>query len=127
MTTMSFSPNEFIDWVLEYLARDKSTAHLLGQSLIETSGDSANVETYFLAHHVRVVGRDQFVASSQGRYLDKFERRNGEWRILSRCVILDIRRQVPFGLDPGLPPSVPSRNIGRRGNEDFTYSTLSGL
>jgi hypothetical protein len=120
-------PNEFIDWVLEYLSHDKSTAHLLGQSLIEVTGNSANVETYFLAHHVRIVDQDQFVASSQGRYLDKFERRNEEWRILSRCVILDIRRRVPFGLDPGLPPSVPARNIGRRGEEDFTYSALSGL
>jgi len=59
--------------------------------LIRVDGDSARVETYWQVFH-REAGQDgaadyDYIAG--GRYLDRFERRNGEWRILTRVLIRD--------------------------------------
>jgi SnoaL-like domain len=124
--SFSGKAGEFIDWVLKLLSHYTSTSHILGQSLIELLGDTANVETYFFAQHVGVGDMEHYIVTSTGRYVDNFEKRKGEWRILSRRVVIDFRRQRPFGPDLELPPSVDSRNIGRHGRDDFSYEVLSG-
>ena len=98
----------------EVHARFRITMHKLGQSLIEIDGDEARSESYATCHHVMAEGvsaetvmaaADPTAAapgapgSAAGvpmaardvadmvmgiRYLDRFERRMGEWRIARR-------------------------------------------
>jgi hypothetical protein len=64
---------------------DRETmSHLLGQSQIKIDGDSAGSETYFNATIQRRVDDVRYIDMMGGRYVDKLERRDGQWRILDR-------------------------------------------
>ncbi|QJE74408.1 nuclear transport factor 2 family protein [Aerophototrophica crusticola] len=66
--------------------------HKLGNVLIRLEGDRAEVESYVVAYHwVREGGVERQVVVG-GRYLDRFERRDGDWRIAERRFVLDWNR-----------------------------------
>lgn len=81
---------EFVDWVLPVVATMERTQHFIGNVLIDVDGNEAWGESYFIANH-DMNGPDgspiRYVVS--GRYLDRFERRNGEWRIAHRGCVFD--------------------------------------
>lgn len=67
--------------------------HSLGTINIELDGDTAYSEAYFVSTpitHPDEQGRVT-IAPMLGRYLDRFERRNGDWRIAQRRVVKDVR------------------------------------
>ena len=97
-----------VDGFVEFVRRDvqarfRCTMHKLGQALIEVDGDSARSETYAIGHHVRAEdGRDADDYVMGIRYLDRFERRAGEWRIADRELRFEWQRLDPLrALDPG--------------------------
>jgi ketosteroid isomerase-like protein len=109
------------DWML--LALDVAPRHFsvmhhsLGASNIELDGDVAAVETYFSAGCVirDPDGTDPVVTTIHGRYVDRFERRDGFWRIANRLVVKDFREVRPI--------SDPEENYpkGRWGEADPVY------
>ncbi len=59
--------------------------HVLSNSFIEFDGaDTAHVETYY-TNDVVLYGEGK-LRTSMGRYIDRLERRSGEWRIAARVV-----------------------------------------
>lgn len=59
--------------------------HSISNSLFELHGDIAYGETYF---QTRRPGANGELTMSTGRYVDRYERRGGEWRFaLRRCII----------------------------------------
>lgn len=66
------------------------TVHMLGQHLFSFEHcDLAHVETYSIFYQrLREVEMTGAVMGAV-RYLDRFERRHGEWRIADRTVVLD--------------------------------------
>jgi hypothetical protein len=91
----------FIKWLDARLVPFVNSTHFLGNCLIEFAGpDLAFVETSYASRRLRVpVGEelnglgphDMILRQSWGRYLDRFERRDGEWRVARRVVIVDDR------------------------------------
>lgn len=82
---------EFIEWLRRTLAGFDSCWHLLGEPWIELDGDVAHVDTPCLGHHrlrdpALGAARDHLIPC---RYLDRFERRDGEWRIASRRAVYE--------------------------------------
>jgi hypothetical protein len=78
----------FIAMLAEKLPLDESTTHFLGNQELEIEGDVAFSETAAIARHRRAAaggepGTDYFAFV---RYCDRFERRDGEWRIAHRIV-----------------------------------------
>jgi len=68
--------------------------HHITNALIELDGDVANVESYYLAMHPQPDengGADYHVFTG-GRYIDKFARRGGVWKIAARVVTIDWSR-----------------------------------
>jgi hypothetical protein len=63
--------------------------HMLGQIHIEIHGNEANTESYFLAYHRLGTGDDTVDMLLGGRYVDRLEKRDDEWRILHRNAIYD--------------------------------------
>lgn len=63
--------------------------HHITNVLIELDGSTAKVESYYLAWHPVPVGDGWGHAMVGGRYLDDFEERNGQWRIVRRDVLMD--------------------------------------
>jgi hypothetical protein len=79
----------FADYIAQSLPAQNfvSTSHQITNSLITfESEDRASAETYFMVAHAN--GRD--ILWMLGRYLDVFELREGEWKILHRRVVHDM-------------------------------------
>ena len=90
--------------------------HRVSNHLIEIEGDVAISEAYvFSIQQVRGEDATQFSAS---RYLDRFEKRDGVWRIAYRLVVHDWHGSSTFG--PWLLSTVdPSHFVpGVRGEAD---------
>lgn len=66
--------------------------HHVGNVLIELLGDVANVESYFMAAQTLEIEGRPHTRMRAGRYLDRFERRDGRWRIAHRQVADDWSR-----------------------------------
>lgn len=74
------------------------TQHMIANALFVVDGDRAEGESYLIANHMP---KDDPYRSifAIARYLDVFERRNGEWRIFERTCVLDWDSEG--GMDPG--------------------------
>jgi len=94
-------PNEFIEWVKARHANIPFAMHFLGNCLIDfVNDDCATVETYFIAIQRREKPDDDGGVSGTdievfARYCDRFEKRNGNWRIADRQVVYDSTRTMP--------------------------------
>ncbi|MCU1566796.1 MAG: aromatic-ring-hydroxylating dioxygenase beta subunit [Pseudarthrobacter sp.] len=66
-----------------------SSMHHVGNIRIELNGDTADVESYFVAYATLLSEGRNRLTSRAGRYLDRFERREGKWRIAHRKVADD--------------------------------------
>ncbi len=95
------------------------TQHRISNIIIDVEGDYAWCESYCLARH-RIPGEDgpdsDFLWG--GRYVDRFERRDGEWRILRRTVVHDYTRIDPV---PETWAGAPSFTQGQHSTEDIVY------
>ena len=87
-TGFTGTAEEFIEWALPRLAEQEQKVHMLGNILIRLEGDTAKVETYLWSASV-IPGDEPRQVMVSGRYLDKFEKRNDEWRIAERLVVHD--------------------------------------
>jgi ketosteroid isomerase-like protein len=83
----------------------RSTSHQIGTQLIEVRGEAAVAESYSTGRHVLKDGKRLHTTV---RYLDRFEKRAGEWRITHRKVITDATEVLPATED--LVPSLGSRD-----------------
>jgi hypothetical protein len=120
------TPAEFTDWVMGLLADDSASSHLLGQSLVRFEGNQAAVETYYFARHVRMEDGVEKVLLANCRYADLFEERGGEWRILTREVIVDWGQIVPMGEKQSDDLLLDLQAKGQRSPNDFSSSLLEG-
>ena len=105
----------------------KSMTHMITNPLIEIRGDRAVSECSFFAHHRRSAAdgsgeEDMFI---KGRYLDIFERREGEWRIASRRGLSDFERIVPPA-DKTLADATVDQ-LGQEYPADPIYALLAAL
>ena len=92
-----------------------------GDAIAQPAAQWARSEAYFIAHH-RIPSPDgpQHMIAA-GRYLDRFEKRNGEWRISHRHAIYDWSRNDPSTDQWGESPAVDILMRGKRGVEDPSY------
>ncbi|QTD56022.1 nuclear transport factor 2 family protein [Parasphingorhabdus cellanae] len=118
------SVDEFIEWVMPLLATMKRTQHIIGQVLIEVDGDHAVGESYFIAHHAMNSPEGDILMIAAGRYLDRFERRDGCWKISHRHAVYDWNSVEPMtdSYDRANPASM---TLGTRGTSDASYSHLA--
>lgn len=104
----------YLAWVVPGADAITNTQHVLGQSFIEFTGvDAASCETQVISYHrVDYGGGDEHDTCIGGRYLDKLERRDGEWRIAARTMLYDWFQDWGSAIDwsqgvMGLPFSAP--------------------
>jgi hypothetical protein len=106
--TISFgtpmSRDEYIEWEERELAGYAAHQHHVTGQTIEIDGDTAHVESYLIyflvprdrtADVVGPVSPGRALTSEKtrlgsGRYVERWERRNGEWRILVREYVEDL-------------------------------------
>lgn len=79
---------EFADWVVGmHGSTHLSHQHCLFNHFCELDGDVAHTETYYMFAGMNRAGTP--LAMSGGRYLDRFERRDGRWAIAARVCVRD--------------------------------------
>ena len=91
-----------------------ATQHRLSNVTVEVDGDAARVEAYVHATHVEVTDTGRRLHTFLGRYIDRFERREGDWRIVHRTLRNDWSSVQDMG-EPMSGSYVPS---GRAGTPD---------
>lgn len=131
-----------IDWIRERHKAIPFSMHAISNLLIEfASPDQALVETYVrtiqqyppeakaaLAQLAggragqEGVGIDLFTGS---RYADRFERRNGEWRIARRTLIQDWKQLVE--VSPSAPRILDHWVSGQRNRQDFIFQERAAM
>lgn len=87
------SPDEYVAWVEGALANWSATAHYVTNSVFVINGDYAEGETYKLNYHRTADGTREVLTGS--RSLDRFAKRDGDWRFAGRCVTLDWANERP--------------------------------
>ncbi|WP_232493862.1 nuclear transport factor 2 family protein [Novosphingobium kaempferiae] len=98
---MGFTGNleAFIAWSFPIMGAMDQTLHLIGNVLVSIHGDEADAESCFYGiHRVNLPGGKSDVIGA-GRYLDRFEKRDDEWRIARRLVVTDWFRQYADSAD----------------------------
>jgi ketosteroid isomerase-like protein len=82
------SASGFIEQALPRLKSGGRRVHQINNVLIEFRGDVAAVQSSFIALQTTAAQptHETFLC---GRYLDRFERRNREWRVAARTVVYD--------------------------------------
>ena len=116
-----------------------ATHHMLGQMMIDLEGDTAYAETYFISHNMNARPfydtltetpdewdtRDEepstevrYVTMLLGRYLDRLDKIDSEWRITSRKVLIDWGYERPGPFDPSV---LAKFNRSQRYPDDLIY------
>ena len=92
------NPSELAKWGNAlHSTHTRAHQHFLSNHTIDLDGDTAHVETY--VHFVLWRKTEPLVDISGGRYLDRLERRDGQWGIVDRVVVVDWAAEAPQGTD----------------------------
>ena len=114
------SPAECYDWAGPmHEVGQSSTHHNLLNVTFDIDGDAAHTETYYL-----FVGRNRDESNwlAGGRYVDRLERRQGEWRIALRTNVVEWSGEVPTMEIPFTDlAGIELNGIGCRSREDISY------
>lgn len=115
-----YSPDSLIeDWLIRDGERVFSQ-HLLVNTSIDLDGDQAHAETYFqlvIEIGADVRPGDPRLSVTGGRYVDRFERRSGQWRIARRAVVVEYKAALDS------MPDHPGRLMwSRRSKDDPSYA-----
>ncbi len=132
-STSGEEPGDFVAFAFALLRTFRRTHHQMGNTLIEFDGDDvAKVETYFTAYHLMRAKGDPLAGPGAydsemdylvgGRYVDRFERRDGEWKIARRTGLTDWMRLEP-SCSQGMA-DLPAATVGGRQPDDFIYATV---
>jgi SnoaL-like domain len=113
------SGTEFAAWVCEVLPHFDATHHFIADPYIRIDGDVAQTDTYCIAHHVR--GDSDMVLGL--RYVDRFEKRDGAWRIAKRVCAFDWTYTIPIDAAKSFRFE-EDFTVGRRDRTDITYTGL---
>lgn len=91
-------PDDFATYVIDkFDITPRIGQHHVTNVYAEIDGSTAHVESYFIAFNAQTTeggGEHDLVT---GRYLDRFEEREGDWRIAERKVVIDIGRDALAG------------------------------
>jgi hypothetical protein len=110
----------FVTWANEWHAK-VSVHHMHGMTshICDVVGDEAHAVTYVLFTLCRKDGRT--VHFGGGRYVDRLARREGEWRIVLRRLVIDWR------MNSSAPPEQKHLTQHARGTWDITDPSYAHL
>jgi len=98
------SIEDFVTYAIPRLETAYSaTQHRVSNVAIDVAADgmSAICEAYVLAFHVLATGSESQLHTFNGRYIDQFHKREGEWKIATRTLRVDWSKVEPLGESMG--------------------------
>ena len=109
----------WIDYICEAHKAFTAHSHQVTNVLIEVDGESAGSESYVTAVLHRAEGDKVFRHTIQGRYIDRWSRREGRWAIEARECLVDLGTLAEVTELPGSARS-------RRDAADPSHAVLKG-
>lgn len=107
-------PEARVDWLLAFLRTLDHTSHHISNFTFDIDGDVAHCESYVIT---TLLPKGSETATIGGaRYIDRFERRAGDWRIAHREAVMDFTFTAN---NDGIPPRAMH---GLRGTTDRSYA-----
>lgn len=91
--------------------------HIVTNERIEVDGDTATSETYILSCQDVLADGVRKTRLRAGRYLDRFERRDGVWRLSARVLVDEWSR-----IDEVIEAVAPGRHVGAPAPDDLSYA-----
>ena len=124
--TIPFSQHQVSNMVIEFASEDLALVETYLWSVQRYSPESGASLAQFAGSEAAVEAAARGIDSlGCHRYVDRFERRNGEWRIARRTVVFDWRTLLPL---PPVPPVFdPNWTIGQRTPEDWLFEERRAL
>jgi hypothetical protein len=111
--TFAGPPAEVFPPILEHMRSMPPTQHVISNAVFVVDGDRAVGEVYTDVRVGAPAGGDK-LHGGFGRQLDRYERRNGEWRIAHRRVVIE-------WFDPGPERERPEIRDSRKDRSDPSY------
>jgi hypothetical protein len=91
--------DQYLAWVVPGSPAIPVTQHVLGQTVIKLKGEIASCETHVNSYHRINMGAEERDTVIGGRYLDRLEKRGGEWRIAQRTMLYDWYQDFGVSVD----------------------------
>lgn len=121
------APDAFLDHIAALHVEQEHSMHFNTNVLIEfSSTERAFVETYVLVLQRFRAGTSKVPSGAAGlrclasaRYLDRFEKRDGEWRVAHRTLVFGDLESAPMAEPLRFPPSFTEQ---RHGMDDPLYT-----
>lgn len=111
---------EFLDWAFAYHGGQVRHQHYLSNHSIELHGDQAHAETYFM-----FIGTERDPKAPLtvfgGRYVDRFERRDGRWGIAVRLCLVEWATDPKSLLPEGAADLLVATGTIARNGTDSSY------
>lgn len=110
----------FCDWAIGWHGEAQhSHQHIITNHTVEIDGDTAHAETYYIFWGDNREGPPSLCF---GRYVDRFEKRAGDWRIAHRvCVNEKIGHFIAAELPPLWAHATTATGPSRRDSSDISY------
>lgn len=108
---------KFVEWAFGFHSEHQTQhQHLVLNHTAELEGDTAHTETYWIFVGSNKQGDP--LTMSGGRYVDRFERRQGRWAIASRVCVHEWRSKLN---ELPMHPSIALYAGGSRDKSDVSY------
>jgi 3-phenylpropionate/cinnamic acid dioxygenase small subunit len=118
---------DFVGFAMKIILGTRLEKHTMTNVLIELQGHAAIAESHYMAYHRQPnarTGEDEDFFTG-GRFIDRFERRNGEWRIASRLGLVDYERFEAV-TDRAIK-NLPATARSQRAPDDELYRLMPSL
>lgn len=116
------TPDDFIKYADTTTLSFEAVQHAILNHMCDLQGHDAYCETYYQFTGVTPGDGPNFV--STGRYVDHFQKRDGDWRIANRVTIVESQMDVPKSALLGrIPPAYTADEPcqARRDRRDVSY------
>lgn len=117
--------DERIEYVKQSQTRFETTVHRIFNTLFSIDGNKAEGEHYIEAYHRTPAPAAQELIAG-GRYLDKYEKRNGVWKFIYRARVSDRAEMRPAD-QAAYQQFITPESSGRVDGEDLSYKVLSSF
>jgi len=114
----------FADWaVARHKAGILASTHIVTNEYIEVKGNVAYCESYSTGVQRYMKDGQLYDVFAGGRYIDRFELRDGAWKIAERTCVVDWDRIDPV-TERFEGPLTKDLTQGRRTREDYSYKVM---
>jgi ketosteroid isomerase-like protein len=123
--TFEGTATAYIDSIAPILPRGGIMTHTTTNVLIALDGDQADVESHILAFARLKKDGEKFDSLTLARAVDRFEKRNGAWKIAARRMVWEWNHDMPMSEGWGRGLIAPDASVlvrGRKTPDDLVYT-----